>query len=97
MAPKQSKSTTEMIVNLISETIRDAVKHLPTQNGDLLNFLADLIAVGSLLFLWWLNLLPQNQIILSFGMLLVFLLLCLMGTWVMRRLPGPTAKDHRFR
>ena len=81
----RKKSFPEMIVNLISEVIRDAVKHLPTRYGDLLNFLADLIAVGALIFLWWKNMIPQSQIILSVGMLMMFMLLCFFGTWVMRR------------
>jgi hypothetical protein len=83
--PPPAKGFWEMIINVISETIREAVKTLPRQSGDLLNFLADLIAIGALLFLWWKGMLPQNQILLSVGMLMVFLLLCLMGTWVMRR------------
>ncbi len=86
----KAKDFWELIINVISETIRDAVKHLPRQQGDLLNFLADLIAVGALLFLWSKNMLPQNQILLSVGMLMVFLLLCFTGTLVMRRLrPTP--------
>jgi hypothetical protein len=92
--PQQKpKSVPELVVNLISETIQEAVTKLPTKNGDLLNFLADLIAVGALLFLWWKNMLPQNQILLSVGMLMVFLLLCFMGTWVMKRFrAAPTSR-----
>jgi hypothetical protein len=83
--PPPADAIWEKIINLISETIRDAVKQLPRQSGDLLNFLGDLIAVGALLFLWWKNMLPQNQVLLSVGMLMVFMLLCFLGTFVMRR------------
>lgn len=93
MPPKQTKqkTVTELIVTLISDVIRDAVKKLPTRYGDLLNFLADLIAVGALIFLWSKNMIPPSQILLSVGMLMTFMLLCFFGSWVMRRFRAKAA------
>jgi hypothetical protein len=88
---KKADGVWEKILDIVSETIREGVKRLPTRYGDLLNFLADLIAVGVLLFLYQKDMIPQSQILLSVGMLMVFLLTCFFGTWVMRRFRGRTA------
>ena len=83
---KDTKASREtLIINKVSEIISVAVKKLPNSSGDVLNFLADIIAGFVLVYLWKEGILPSEQVLLSFGIFLAFLLLCFTGSLLMRR------------
>ncbi len=72
------------IINSVSEVVALAVQTLPSEWGDRLNFLADLIAGLALIYLWSEDILPKEQVLLSFSFLLVFFILCFSGSILMR-------------
>ena len=72
------------VVNSVVNALVKLLSRLPSQSGDLLNGVIDLIAFVALMALWKSGILPANQWLLSFVILLGFLLLCFAGAMFVR-------------
>ena len=72
------------LINKTSEIVVMAVQTLPPESGDLLNFLADLIALIVILFLWNKEILPKDNVFTSFVIFIAFVIICFSGTLLMR-------------
>jgi ABC-type polysaccharide/polyol phosphate export permease len=86
---KDSESIETKVINKVSETVAEAVRKLPAESGDVINFLADVIAGALLWYLWSEQLLAKDQVLLSFVIILAFLILCFIGTLLMRLADKP--------
>lgn len=64
--------------------VASSVRALPSNSGDRLNFLADALAVLGLLGLARSKQLPPDYVFPAFGLLLIFFLICFIGTALMR-------------
>lgn len=81
------KNPRTAIIDKVSDAVMKAVAGLPAYSGDRLNFLADVIAALVLGYLWYTGVLPRDQVLASFALLLVFLLLCFIATQLMKLVP----------
>ena len=81
---EEPKSSLQSLIDRVAEVVSKIAALLPTDSGDLLNFGADVLAVVLVGYLWWSGNLPQEQVLLSLVVALAFMLLCFLGSLLMR-------------
>jgi hypothetical protein len=89
----QIESPQNLLITKVSDVVSKGVGRLPNSSGDLLNYMADLIAVLLLGWGWYLEAITDELAIISFGMVLAYILICFMGTLLMRLVRGSEKLD----